>query len=56
MVSGLSDVLVVYRHDAGIIVIFIELKSRRGEQGIVRTASEMLPAGAVWWTALHRSA
>jgi VRR-NUC domain len=28
--SGLPDVLIVYRHTTGTIVIFIELKSRRG--------------------------
>jgi hypothetical protein len=28
--SGLPDVLVMYRHAGGLVVIFIELKSRRG--------------------------
>jgi hypothetical protein len=28
--SGLPDILVLFRHDTGTIVIFIELKSRRG--------------------------
>ena len=51
--SGLPDVLVVYRHATGIIVIFIELKSRRGLASKVQKQirTEMLPAGAVWWMA-----
>jgi hypothetical protein len=51
--NGLPDVLVLYRHDTSIVVIFIELKSRRGvaskAQKQVRT--ELLPAGAAWWMA-----
>jgi hypothetical protein len=66
--SGLPDILVVFRHDAGTgtIVIFIELKSRRGVASKVQKQIrlEMLPAGAEWWmarsaraalTALHLS-
>lgn len=30
MRSGLPDVLVLFRHDTGIMVAFVELKSRRG--------------------------
>jgi hypothetical protein len=50
--SGLPDVLVVYRHATGIIVILIELKSRRGPSKAQKQIRlEMLPAGAVWWMA-----
>jgi hypothetical protein len=64
--SGLPDILVLFRQDTGTIVIFIELKSRRGVASKVQKQirMEMLPAGAVWWmarsaraalTALHMS-
>jgi hypothetical protein len=51
--SGLPDVLVVYRHDTGIIVIFIELKSRRGlaSKAQKQLHLELLAAGAMWWMA-----
>jgi hypothetical protein len=51
--SDLPDVLVVYRHATGIIVIFIELKSRRGvaSKAQKQLRLEILPAGAVWWMA-----
>jgi hypothetical protein len=51
--SGLPDVLIVYRHTTGTIVIFLELKSRRGLASKVQKQLrlEMLPAGAVWWMA-----
>src|SRR5262249_39611042 len=64
--SGLPDVLIVYRHDTGVIVFFVELKSRRAlaSKAQRRPRLEMLPVGAVWWMArgaraaliaLHRS-
>jgi len=40
--SGLPDILVLFRHDTGTIVIFIELKSRRG----VASNAEADPSGA----------
>jgi hypothetical protein len=51
--SGLPDILVLFRHDTGIIVIFIELKSRRGVASRVQKQIrlEMLPVGAKWWMA-----
>jgi hypothetical protein len=51
--SGLPDVLVLFRRDTGTVVIFIELKSRRGVASKVQKQIrvEMLPAGAVWWMA-----
>ena len=50
---GLPDVMVLYRHATGTVVIFIELKSRRGVASKVQKQLrlEMLPAGAVWWMA-----
>jgi hypothetical protein len=64
--SGLADVIVLFRHVTVTIVIFIELKSRRGvaSKAQKQIRLEMLPAGAVWWMArsaraallaLHRS-
>jgi len=64
--SGLPDVMVLLRHAAGTLVIFIELKSHRGKVSRVQKQIrlEMLPTGAVWWMArsaraalmaLHRS-
>jgi hypothetical protein len=51
--SGLPDVLVLFRQATGIIVVFIELKSRRGVASKVQKQIrlKMLPAGAVWWMA-----
>jgi hypothetical protein len=51
--SGLPDVLVMYRRDTSTIVIFIELKSRRGVASKVQKQIrvEMLPVGAKWWMA-----
>jgi len=48
--SGLPDILVLFRHDTGTLVIFIELKSRRGRVSPVQkqVRAEMLPTGAVW--------
>jgi hypothetical protein len=64
--SGLTDVLVLVRHAGGTLVIFIELKSKRGRVSRIQkqVRAEMLPTGAVWWMArtaraalmaLHRS-
>jgi hypothetical protein len=49
--SGLPDILVLFRHDTGTIVIFIELKSRRGVASKVQKQIrlELLPSGATWW-------
>ena len=51
--SGLPDILVLFRHDTGTIVIFIELKSRRGVASRVQKQIrlELLPCGASWWMA-----
>jgi hypothetical protein len=51
--SGLPDMLVLFRHDTRTIVIFIELKSRRGVASRVQKQIrlEMLPVGAKWWMA-----
>ena len=51
--SGLPDILVLFRHDTGTIVVFIELKSRRGVASKVQKQIrlEMLPVGAKWWMA-----
>jgi hypothetical protein len=51
--SGLPDMLVLFRDDTGTIVIFIELKSRRGVASRVQKQIrlEMLPVGAKWWMA-----
>jgi hypothetical protein len=51
--SGLPDVLVLFRRAGGTLVIFIELKSRRGRVSPVQkqVRAEMLPTGAVWWMA-----
>jgi hypothetical protein len=51
--SGLPDVLVMYRRDAGIVVIFVELKSRRGlaSKAQKQLRLEILPVGARWWMA-----
>jgi hypothetical protein len=48
--SGLPDVIVLFRHGTGIVVVFIELKSRRGiaSKAQKQTRLEMLPAGAKW--------
>jgi hypothetical protein len=51
--SGLPDVFVMYRHGTDTIVIFIELKSRRGVASRVQKQIrlEVLPVGAEWWMA-----
>jgi hypothetical protein len=51
--SGLPDILVLFRHESGTLVIFIELKSRRGVASKVQKQIrlEMLPVGAKWWMA-----
>jgi hypothetical protein len=51
--SGVPDVLALFRRDTGIIVIFIELKSRRGVASKVQkqVRLELLPCGARWWMA-----
>jgi hypothetical protein len=51
--GGLPDVLVVYRRDTGIVVIFVELKSRRGlaSKAQKQLRLEILPVGARWWMA-----
>jgi hypothetical protein len=51
--SGLPDVLVLFRRARGTLVIFIELKSRRGRVSPVQkqVRAEMLPTGALWWMA-----
>jgi hypothetical protein len=51
--SGLPDILVLFRHDTGTTVIFIELKSRRGVASKVQKQIrlELLPSGATWWLA-----
>jgi hypothetical protein len=48
-----ANLPVVYRHDTGTIVIFIELKSRRGlaSKAQKQVRLEMLPVGAKWWMA-----
>jgi hypothetical protein len=51
--SGLPDVVVLHRHGTSTIVIFIELKSRRGKVSHTQkqVRAEMLPANAKWWLA-----
>jgi hypothetical protein len=51
--SGLPDVEVLYRHDTGIVVIFVELKSRRGlvSKAQKQLRLELMPVGARWWMA-----
>jgi hypothetical protein len=51
--SGLPDVLVLVRRAGSTLVIFIELKSRRGvaSKAQKQLRLEMLPAGAQWWMA-----
>ena len=45
--------MLLLRHATGTLVIFIELKSRRGRVSPVQkqVRAEMLPTGAVWWMA-----
>ena len=46
--------VVIFRHPSGtVVVVFVELKSRRGvaSEAQKQARAEMLPAGAVWWMA-----
>jgi hypothetical protein len=66
--SDLPDVQVIFRQrpEGALILVFVELKSRRGvaSEAPKRVRAELKRAGAVWWmarsaraalTALHRS-
>jgi hypothetical protein len=51
--SGMPDVLLLERREAGVLVVFLELKSRRGvaseSQKLIR--AQLLSTGAHWWMA-----
>jgi hypothetical protein len=49
--AGLPDVMVIHRGKRGIVIVFIELKSRSGEFATVqrRVREELLAAGALWF-------
>ena len=51
--AGIPDVEVIFRQPAGSVIVFVELKSRRGvaSEAQKQARAEMLPAGAVWWMA-----
>lgn len=51
--AGLPDILVFYRGETGIVIVFVELKSRSGSFTTVqhRVREELLAAGALWWAA-----
>jgi hypothetical protein len=64
--SGLPDVLVFQRQPGGMLIVFVEMKSKAGTASKVQkqVRTELLQAGAEWWmarsacaalTALHRS-
>jgi VRR-NUC domain len=48
--SGLPDLMVMYRNGAGLVVIFIELKSHRGvvSETQLKVREEMVPIGVQW--------
>ena len=51
--AGIPDVEVIQQQATGKLVVFVELKSRRGvaSEAQKQARAELLPAGAVWWMA-----
>jgi len=56
--SGLPDVEVIQQQATGKLVVFVELKSRRGvaTKAQKQARAELLPAGAAWWMARSANA
>ena len=56
--SGIPDVVIIQQQPERLIIVFVELKSRRGVASKVQkqARAEMLPAGAVWWMARSANA
>jgi hypothetical protein len=56
--SGLPDVLVFRRKPGGVLIVFVEMKSKAGVASKVqkRVLAEMLQAGAEWWMARSAAA
>jgi hypothetical protein len=56
--SGLPDVVVLQHRPGGVLVVFVELKSRSGLASKVQkqVRAELLAAGALWWMARSANA